>query len=116
MLLGSAACYALKALGFVVPEHYLEKPLVAQLVAMFPVALLSALLAVVTVGQGMAVVVDARLAAVAAFPAAAPPAAAPAAAAARPPIRPAPPPAPRTRPWPPATTPTEKTASAHGSP
>lgn len=66
MLLGSAACYALKALGFVVPEHYLEKPLVAQLVAMFPVALLSALLAVVTVGQGMAVVVDARLAAVAA--------------------------------------------------
>lgn len=66
MLLGSAACYTLKALGFVVPEHYLEKPLVAQLVAMFPVALLSALLAVVTVGQGMAVVVDARLAAVAA--------------------------------------------------
>lgn len=66
MLLGSAACYALKALGFVVPQHYLEKPLVAQLVAMFPVALLSALLAVVTVGQGMAVVVDARLAAVAA--------------------------------------------------
>ncbi len=66
MLLGSAVCYALKALGFVVPQHYLEKPLVAQLVAMFPVALLSALLAVVTVGQGMAVVVDARLAAVAA--------------------------------------------------
>lgn len=66
VLLGSAACYTLKALGFVVPEHYLEKPLVAQLVAMFPVALLSALLAVVTVGQGMAVVVDARLAAVAA--------------------------------------------------
>ena len=66
VLLGAAACYGLKALGFVVPEHYLDKPVIAQLVAMFPVALLSALLAVVTVGQGMAVVVDARLAAVAA--------------------------------------------------
>ncbi|MCU0277268.1 MAG: AzlD domain-containing protein [Candidatus Nanopelagicales bacterium] len=66
VLLGSAACYLLKALGFVVPERYLDKPVVAALVAMFPVALLSALLAVVTVGDGMSVVVDARLAAVAA--------------------------------------------------
>jgi branched-subunit amino acid transport protein len=66
VLLGSAACYVLKALGFVVPERYLDKPVVAALVAMFPVALLSALLAVVTVGDGMSVVVDARLAAVAA--------------------------------------------------
>lgn len=66
VLLGSLACYVLKALGFVVPERLLDKPLVSQLVAMFPVALLSALLAVVTLGQGMALVVDARLAAVAA--------------------------------------------------
>jgi uncharacterized membrane protein len=66
VLLGSAACYALKALGYVVPERVLDKPLVAQLVGMFPVALLSALLAVVTVGDGMAITVDARLAALAA--------------------------------------------------
>ena len=66
VLLGSAACYALKALGYVVPERVLDKPVVAQLVGMFPVALLAALLAVVTLADGMAVVVDARVAAVAA--------------------------------------------------
>ena len=64
VLLGSAACYALKALGYVVPGRVLDKPLVAQLVAMFPVALLSALLAVVTLGDGMAITFDARVAAV----------------------------------------------------
>lgn len=63
---GSAVCYALKALGFVVPERILERPVVAALVGMFPVALLAALLAVVTVGDGMSVVLDARVAAVAA--------------------------------------------------
>ena len=63
---GSLICYALKALGFVIPERLLEAPMVTQLVGMFPVALLAALLAVVTVGDGMNVVVDARLAAVAA--------------------------------------------------
>ena len=66
VLIGSAVAYTLKALGFVVPERMLDKPLVAQLVAMFPIALLSALLAVVTVADGMAVVIDARVAAVAA--------------------------------------------------
>ena len=34
VLLASAACYALKALGFVVPERFLDKPMVSQLVAM----------------------------------------------------------------------------------
>jgi uncharacterized membrane protein len=66
VLLGSAACYALKALGYVVPERVLDTPLVAQLVAMFPVALLSALLAVVTLADGMTITLDARVAAVAA--------------------------------------------------
>ena len=66
VLIGSAVAYTLKALGFVVPERMLDKPLVAQLVALFPVALLFALLAVVTVADGMAVVIDARVAAVAA--------------------------------------------------
>lgn len=66
VLVGSLACYVLKALGFVVPEKFLEKPLVTQLVGMFPVALLAALLAVVTVGDGMSVQVDARVAALAA--------------------------------------------------
>ncbi len=64
VLLASAACYALKALGFVVPERFLDKPMVSQLVAMVPVALLSALLAVVTLGSGTAISIDARVAAV----------------------------------------------------
>ena len=64
VLVGSAIAYALKALGFVVPERLLDRPIVAQLVAMFPVALLAALLGVVTFGEQMAVVIDARFAAV----------------------------------------------------
>ena len=66
VLAGSAVCFGLKALGFVVPQRLLDDPMVARLVAMFPVALLAALLAVVTLGDGRAVVVDARVAAVAA--------------------------------------------------
>jgi branched-subunit amino acid transport protein len=66
VLAGSAVCFGLKALGFVVPERMLDNEIVSRLVAMFPVALLAALLAVVTVGDGQAVVLDARLAAVAA--------------------------------------------------
>lgn len=66
VLAGSAVCFLLKAAGYVIPRSVLERPQVAALVAMFPVALLSALLAVVTLGDGMALVVDARLAAVAA--------------------------------------------------
>ncbi len=61
---GSVACYLLKLLGYVIPEHFLENRIVAALVPMFPVALLAALLAVVTLGDGQAVVIDARVAAV----------------------------------------------------
>lgn len=64
VLAGSAVCYALKALGFVVPQEWLQRPQVAALVGMFPVALLAALLAVVTLADGMSLVLDARLAAV----------------------------------------------------
>jgi hypothetical protein len=59
-------CFLLKAAGSVIPRSVLERPRVAALVAMFPIALLSALLAVVTVADGMSLAVDARLAAVAA--------------------------------------------------
>lgn len=64
VIAGSLVCFALKALGYVVPESFLQRPRVAALVAMFPVALLAALLAVVTVADGMTVVLDARFAAV----------------------------------------------------
>ncbi len=64
VIAGSVACYLLKLLGFVVPERLLENRVVAALVPMFPVALLSALLAVVTLADGQAIVIDARVAAV----------------------------------------------------
>lgn len=64
VIAGSALCFGLKALGYVVPQSLLERPRVAALVAMFPVALLAALLAVVTMADGMTVVIDARFAAV----------------------------------------------------
>lgn len=64
VLLACAACYALKALGFVIPRRLLDDPRVAALVGLFPVALLAALLAVVTFGDGQSLVLDARLAAV----------------------------------------------------
>lgn len=64
VLAGSAVCYALKALGFVIPQRVLEQPKVAALVGMFPVALLAALLAVVTLADGQSLVLDARVAAV----------------------------------------------------
>lgn len=64
VLAGSAVCYALKALGFVIPQRVLEQPKVAALVGMFPVALLAALLAVVTLADGQSLVLDARIAAV----------------------------------------------------
>lgn len=63
---GSLACYALKALGYVIPQRVLERPLVTQLVGMFPIALLAALLAVVTLADGMHLQIDARLAGLAA--------------------------------------------------
>ena len=66
VLLGSAVCFGLKALGFVVPHRVLDQPVVTRLVALTPVALLAALLAVVTFGQRQSLVVDARAAAVAA--------------------------------------------------
>jgi branched-subunit amino acid transport protein len=66
VLAGSAVCFALKALGFVMPQRVLDNPVVARLVPLFPVALLAALLAVVTLADGQAVRLDARLAAVAA--------------------------------------------------
>lgn len=66
VLAGSAVCFGLKALGFVVPQRVIDEPRVASLVALFPVALLAALLGVVTLGDGPALVFDARLAAVAA--------------------------------------------------
>ncbi|MEU6381218.1 AzlD domain-containing protein [Streptomyces sp. NPDC046909] len=59
-------CYAVKLAGLLVPAGALERPLVKRLAALLPVALLAALTAQQTFAQGRELVVDARLAGLAA--------------------------------------------------
>ncbi|MEU6306129.1 branched-chain amino acid transporter AzlD [Streptomyces sp. WAC 01325] len=59
-------CYAVKLIGLLVPAGALEKPVVRRLAALLPVALLAALTAQQTFGDGQALVLDARAAGVAA--------------------------------------------------
>ncbi len=65
LLAASAACFALKLVGHLLPSHLLERPAVAHLALMVTVGLLAALVVVQTLADGSAVVADARLAAVA---------------------------------------------------
>ncbi|MER8235338.1 AzlD domain-containing protein [Streptomyces sp. NPDC094049] len=64
--LTAGGCYLLKLLGLLVPAGALERPLVRQLAALLPVALLAALTAQQTFGAGHELVLDARAAGVAA--------------------------------------------------
>ncbi len=66
ILVTSAGCFALKLAGLSVPERWLEPPVVKRIAALLPVALLSALAAVQTFSVGTHLVIDARLAGVAA--------------------------------------------------
>jgi hypothetical protein len=66
ILVTSVGCYLLKLAGLLVPRAWLEHPLAARVAALLPVALLSALAAVQTFAVSARLVVDARLAGVAA--------------------------------------------------
>ena len=66
ILVTTVGCYLLKLAGLLVPRAWLEQPTVARVAALLPVALLSALAAVQTFAVGTHLVVDARLAGVAA--------------------------------------------------
>jgi hypothetical protein len=66
ILVTSVGCYLLKLAGVLVPRAWLEHPLVARVAALLPIALLSALAAVQAFGAGSRLVIDARLAGVAA--------------------------------------------------
>jgi hypothetical protein len=58
-----AAAFALKLLGYLVPDHLLDHPVVVRVSGLLPVALLAALVAVQTVsGPHGTVVLDARVA------------------------------------------------------
>ncbi len=66
VLAACALSYAIKLLGGLVPQRWLERPVVARCVQLLPVALLSALVAtsavVTTTTDSVRFVVDARLA------------------------------------------------------
>lgn len=66
ILLSAAGCYLLKLVGLSMPQRLLEHPVVARLAALLPVVLLASLAAVHTFADGTGLVVDARLAGVAA--------------------------------------------------
>ena len=66
VLLGCAACYALKLAGFAVPARLLASPRAVAVSAVLPVALLAGLIAVQTFGHGHRLVLDLRLAGLAA--------------------------------------------------
>lgn len=64
VLAASVICVALKATGYLLPAHWLDKPRPSRIADLLTVALLSALVVVQTLGAGQAIVVDARLPAV----------------------------------------------------
>ncbi|HMJ74783.1 MAG TPA: AzlD domain-containing protein [Iamia sp.] len=65
ILVGAAACYAIKLAGLSVPERLLADDRVRRVAALLPVALLAALIALQAATAGRAIEVDARLAGVA---------------------------------------------------
>ncbi len=61
ILLAALICLALKAAGYLVPPRVLEAPRTARISDLLTVALLVALVAVQTLGDGQAIIVDARV-------------------------------------------------------
>ncbi len=61
ILLASGAAYALKLLGYVVPQRVLDTPLLRRITLLIPVALLSALIGLWTFVEGTTVTIDARV-------------------------------------------------------
>jgi Branched-chain amino acid transport protein (AzlD) len=66
ILVSALACYLLKLAGLSVPARWLEAPLVQRIAALLPIALLAGLAAVQALAVGTRLVLDARLAGVAA--------------------------------------------------
>jgi branched-subunit amino acid transport protein len=62
ILVGAAACYAIKLAGLSVPERVLADARVRRVAALLPVALLAALIALQAATDGRAIALDARLA------------------------------------------------------
>lgn len=65
VLVAAVASFAQKWLGYQAPPDVLEKPRVAKVTTLLPIALLGALVATQAVSDGQALVADARLPALA---------------------------------------------------
>jgi len=63
-LVTSFICFVLKLLGYSLPESILNRPIVQRINSLIPIALLSALVAVQTLGMEKSVQIDHRLAGV----------------------------------------------------
>ncbi|MCU1550914.1 MAG: branched-chain amino acid transporter AzlD [Glaciihabitans sp.] len=64
ILLGSIIVLALKVAGYLVPQSLVEKPAPSRIAGLLTIALLSALVAVQTLGSGTQITFDARVPAV----------------------------------------------------
>jgi branched-subunit amino acid transport protein len=62
IILGSLGCWIEKLLGYLVPATALRNPWVMRVATFIPVALLAALVAVQTFGNGQSLTLDARAA------------------------------------------------------
>lgn len=61
VLVACVLCFVLKLAGYLVPERFLKGLRVRRIAALITVALLSALVAVQTLGDGSSLTVDARV-------------------------------------------------------
>lgn len=61
VILASIAVLLLKLVGYLVPPSFVERPTPARVANLLTVALLSALIAVQTLGAGQGIVIDARV-------------------------------------------------------
>ncbi|WP_448257054.1 AzlD domain-containing protein [Microbacterium aurum] len=61
VLAAALLCFALKAVGYLIPPRWFEAPAPSRIVDLLTVALLGALVAVQTLGLGQQIVLDARV-------------------------------------------------------
>ncbi|WP_019181156.1 AzlD domain-containing protein [Microbacterium yannicii] len=61
VLVAAIACVALKTVGYLIPPKWVQTPRPMRIADLLTVALLAALVAVQTLGEGQAIVVDARV-------------------------------------------------------
>ncbi|WP_127818265.1 AzlD domain-containing protein [Microbacterium sp. CPCC 204701] len=64
VLIAAIVCVALKTVGYLIPPKWVEAPRPLRMADLLTVALLAALVAVQTLGDGQAIMVDARVPAI----------------------------------------------------